>query len=241
MVAAGGPERILMMRHWLLTVVIASSVTPIAAADPGANDAPQPVDATMVVDAALVDVCFVNRSSGWAVGERGVIWHTDDGGVTWRQQESRVTCRLNSVCFLDDRHGWAVGGASRPYSDTTQGAVLRTVDGGQTWIPCCLLLPRLARVQFAPRRRRHRHGLFLFPVRRVCHAGRRPRLAATAGRSNGPLAGGRPGRGPARAWWGAVFRHRASSVIHSPLAGSSSRRFTPWWRRRAVGWWATAG
>ena len=31
-------------------------------------------------DASLADVCFVDRSTGWAVGDRGVIWHTADGG-----------------------------------------------------------------------------------------------------------------------------------------------------------------
>ncbi|HVT30220.1 MAG TPA: hypothetical protein VHE81_19565, partial [Lacipirellulaceae bacterium] len=35
-------------------------------------------------DAALNDMAFVNQSTGWAVGDRGVIWCTHDGGNTWR-------------------------------------------------------------------------------------------------------------------------------------------------------------
>src|SRR5688500_11998984 len=27
-------------------------------------------------DASLADVCFVDANTGWAVGDRGVIWHT---------------------------------------------------------------------------------------------------------------------------------------------------------------------
>lgn len=141
------------MRRWLITVLTGCSLFRAAVAAPNAesaaNDTSHPLAATMVGDAALADVCFVDRSNGWAVGERGVIWRTDDGGRTWRQQPSGVACRLNSVCFLDARHGWAVGGANRPYSEATRGVVLRTVDGGQTWIAMSrLTLPSLNRVKF---------------------------------------------------------------------------------------------
>src|SRR5262249_46943473 len=36
-------------------------------------------------DAALNDICFTSSTGGWAVGDRGVIWHTDDSGKTWNQ------------------------------------------------------------------------------------------------------------------------------------------------------------
>ena len=61
-------------------------------------------------DARLVDVCFVDAKHGWAVGDRGTIWHTDNGGRNWRLQSSRVACNLKSVCFLDANCGWAAGG-----------------------------------------------------------------------------------------------------------------------------------
>jgi len=100
-------------------------------------------------DAALSDVCFIDRSTGWAVGDRGVIWHTDDGGGTWQQQASTVACALKSVAFIDARCGWIVGGESRPYGAASRGVVLRTDDGGTTWKPIeRLTLPLLRRVQF---------------------------------------------------------------------------------------------
>jgi photosystem II stability/assembly factor-like uncharacterized protein len=99
-------------------------------------------------DAALADVFFVDRAHGWAVGDRGVIWRTRDGGRSWLQQNSGVTCRLNSVCFIDERRGWAVGGESRPYARATRGVVLTTADGGDSWTHAPSMLPLLTRVKF---------------------------------------------------------------------------------------------
>ena len=100
-------------------------------------------------DAGLNDVCFVTPTCGWAVGDRGTIWHTDNGGYAWRLQESGVTCRLQSVAFLDERHGWAAGGWSHPYTHITSGVILETADGGEHWnaLPR-LMLPALKKLRF---------------------------------------------------------------------------------------------
>jgi len=100
-------------------------------------------------DAELTDVFFVDPDRGWAVGDRGVICHTDDGGRNWQLQSSPVSCRLESVCFVDERNGWTVGGWSHPYTHKSTGVVLRTADGGQHWerIPR-ISLPALRSVNF---------------------------------------------------------------------------------------------
>ncbi len=100
-------------------------------------------------DAELCDVCFIDPDRGWAVGDRGAIWHTEDGGRRWQLQTSSVTCRLESVWFLDDRLGWAVGGWTHPYTHKSSGVVLHTRNGGQRWesVPR-LALPALRRVRF---------------------------------------------------------------------------------------------
>ena len=100
-------------------------------------------------DARLNDVCFVDSRHGWAVGDRGVIWSTEDGGRNWRLQPSGVTCSLGAVCFCDEHLGWAAGGFSHPYTHTSTGVLLTTRDGGRTWDGNSnLMLPALRRLGF---------------------------------------------------------------------------------------------
>lgn len=93
----------------------------------------EPSPPEMLQDAELTAVTFVNADEGWAVGDRGVIWHTRDGGKSWKLQASGVTCRLEAVQFLDAENGWVVGGWVEPYTHYSRGVVLRTRDGGRTW------------------------------------------------------------------------------------------------------------
>lgn len=100
-------------------------------------------------DAELHDLSFVSPQEGWAVGDRGVIWHTSDGGRRWELQESGVACPLYSVCFVNARLGWAAGGIAHPFLHTSTGVVLMTEDGGQRWQPNTkLLLPLVKQVRF---------------------------------------------------------------------------------------------
>lgn len=59
-----------------------------------------------------------------AVGERGTVLCSDDGGRHWQQAEVPVQSALTAVRFVDARIGWAVGHL---------GVVLRTDDGGRHW------------------------------------------------------------------------------------------------------------
>lgn len=84
-------------------------------------------------DAELHTVQFVGNRLGWAVGEHGVIWHTQDGGATWQLQSSGVNCALRSICFLTDRMGWIAGGGTEPYTQVPFGVILFTMNGGESW------------------------------------------------------------------------------------------------------------
>lgn len=60
-----------------------------------------------------------------AVGQRGHIALSDDGGRSWRQAEVPVSSDLVAVSFPTEQHGWAVGHG---------GVVLHSADGGETWV-----------------------------------------------------------------------------------------------------------
>jgi photosystem II stability/assembly factor-like uncharacterized protein len=73
---------------------------------------------TLTLDATSVDGIYA------AVGERGHILISVDGGETWEQKPSPTRTALTGVFFRDRNLGWAVGHDS---------AILRTADGGATW------------------------------------------------------------------------------------------------------------
>lgn len=62
----------------------------------------------------------------WAVGNRGVLIKSTDGGNTWANQGEVIHTKswLTSVAFPDEKTGWVAGGS---------GAVFKTLDGGDTW------------------------------------------------------------------------------------------------------------
>ena len=62
----------------------------------------------MLEDAELTDVFFLDVDRGWAVGDRGVILTTEDGGRRWRVADCPVNCRLEAVFFIDEQR--AIGG-----------------------------------------------------------------------------------------------------------------------------------
>jgi len=131
---------------WLTLAITVAMARPLGAWQEPAERSPSEV---MLSDAQLADVAFVDSQRGWAVGDRGVIWHTVDGGRHWNLQRSGVECRLSSVVFLDAQHGWAAGGYSQPYTHATVGVVLHTDDGGATWkVRRDKILPAIQQIGF---------------------------------------------------------------------------------------------
>lgn len=72
----------------------------------------------------LRSVHFANDSSGWVVGDSGVIGHWMPTGNEWVDQSSGTDKRLHSVHFPVEDTGWAVGDS---------GTILHTMDGGTNW------------------------------------------------------------------------------------------------------------
>src|SRR5262245_38806308 len=59
-----------------------------------------------------------------AVGQRGHVVYSDDGGRTWLQAKVPVSADLVAVTFPTPTHGWAVG---------HDGVVVHSTDAGATW------------------------------------------------------------------------------------------------------------
>lgn len=75
----------------------------------------------------LYDLCFVD-DTGWAVGAKGTVLKSTNGGTLWEPQPSpNAAATFRRVFFLDQQNGW-IG-----CNDGQVGAVYRTTDGGQTW------------------------------------------------------------------------------------------------------------
>ncbi|MCK5145911.1 hypothetical protein KAR48_04095 [bacterium] len=72
----------------------------------------------------LSAIDFVNENVGWAVGDSGTIIHTNDGGITWKKQESAVSFDFRDTQFLNESVGWVVG---------SNNTALKTTNGGREW------------------------------------------------------------------------------------------------------------
>ncbi len=77
-----------------------------------------------IVSVNLYDVFFMNKNSGWVVGDSGSVFHSDDGGKEWRLIHIGLLPPLFSIAFKDENEGWAVG---------QNGFSLKTDDGGESW------------------------------------------------------------------------------------------------------------
>ncbi|MFM8412577.1 MAG: WD40/YVTN/BNR-like repeat-containing protein, partial [Alphaproteobacteria bacterium] len=64
----------------------------------------------------------------WAVGSAGQVLHKKGLGENWQPADigMRLFSWIRQVDFADPEHGWMVGGF---------GTILRTKDGGKTWVP----------------------------------------------------------------------------------------------------------
>lgn len=72
----------------------------------------------------LHEIIFIDSLHGWIAGEgiyQGIIYHTNDGGENWVEQNSHCARSLYSIYCIDTVNGWAVG---------TTGTIIHTNNGG---------------------------------------------------------------------------------------------------------------
>lgn len=116
--AADTPKR----RAWALLALALCAALP---ACPAAAPAPRAAEPARLAARSLLIAIAPAGERLVAVGDRGVIVLSDDGGVSWTQADSvPVDVLLTGVCFLDAQHGVAVG---------HDEVVLLTADAGRSW------------------------------------------------------------------------------------------------------------
>jgi len=111
--------------RWPLIVAMCALVLGGATAAPAQDDEPpeQAIKAPLATR-SLKLAATVADGELVAVGARGHILLSNDGGDSWTQTEVPTRSTLTGVHFFDGKLGWVVGHDS---------VILRTKDGGTTW------------------------------------------------------------------------------------------------------------
>ena len=96
------------------------------------------------LNVSIYDIQFLDKTTGWASGSKGAIYHTTNGGLTWDKQRSELEAGdaftlpgsegakmfdMSGISFPDADHGYAV---ARSREEDT-GRVLGTSNGGVAW------------------------------------------------------------------------------------------------------------
>lgn len=80
---------------------------------------------TIIKENILIrNIIFVDKNTGFAVGDNGAIYKTANGGITWDIKPTYVTANLNAIAYTSSDGIWVVGNA---------GTVLISNNGGETW------------------------------------------------------------------------------------------------------------
>lgn len=86
----------------------------------------------------LSRVFFADAENGWAIGDKGVVLRTSDGGRHWTRQDSHTELPLANLFFSDKKHGWILTGGTkgvdlRDLLNPEESLLLLTTNGGETW------------------------------------------------------------------------------------------------------------
>ncbi len=75
-------------------------------------------------DARIMRAIFTGAGRGWAFGEAGAIFITNDMGTTWARLQAPTRYLLLGGDFINENNGWLVGAGA---------TILQTSDGGESW------------------------------------------------------------------------------------------------------------
>jgi len=84
----------------------------------------------------LHGVFFLDQNRGWAVGSKGTLLQTLDGGNTWKPRGSSTDDVVRDIFFIDEKNGWMVcevNAYQLKNVDDPRAYLMKTTDGGENW------------------------------------------------------------------------------------------------------------
>jgi len=81
-------------------------------------------------------VFFVDQNRGWAVGSRGALLATSDGGRSWQAKPQPTEDVIRDVYFTDELNGWLVCERNiyeLQSNKDPRAYLMKTSDGGEHW------------------------------------------------------------------------------------------------------------
>ena len=84
----------------------------------------------------LKGVFFIDQQRGWAVGSKGTLLQTLDGGNTWKLRGSSTDDIVRDIFFSDEKNGLLVCEVNTyqlKNLDDPRAYLMKTTDGGESW------------------------------------------------------------------------------------------------------------
>jgi len=84
----------------------------------------------------LHSVFFLDQNRGWAVGSKGTVLQTDDGGNTWKPRGASTNDVVRDIFFVDEKNGWLVVEVNvyeLKTKEEPRAYLMKTTDGGEHW------------------------------------------------------------------------------------------------------------
>jgi photosystem II stability/assembly factor-like uncharacterized protein len=84
----------------------------------------------------LHGVFFLDQNRGWAVGSKGTLLQTLDGGNTWKPRGASTDDVVRDIFFSDEKNGWLVcevNAYQLKSENDPRAYLMKTTDGGENW------------------------------------------------------------------------------------------------------------
>jgi photosystem II stability/assembly factor-like uncharacterized protein len=84
----------------------------------------------------LHSVFFLDQNRGFAVGSKGTLLQTVDGGNTWNPRGASTDDVVRDIFFVDEKNGWLVvevNAYELKTKEEPRAYLMKTTDGGEHW------------------------------------------------------------------------------------------------------------